>query len=183
MNGQNAAGAVLITMLLGACDGGSRAGTPAEAIHSCEILPADEVSRIFDVAVTDATPALESVNGSTANSQCSYRFENGTAGLTVQIRRSPSMGTKSRSTDAALARQQKDSLGIGEDVARAIEAGIDIKGLGSAAYEFEETGSYRQLVVYWDDHYQLTILHFGDTDGPAQATKRRELAQHVIANL
>lgn len=177
-------GVAVALVLTAACSsGGSESATPGGAIHACEIAPAAEVARIFAMPVKDATPSLESANGSTAFSQCSYRFEDGGAGLAVQIRRSPSLKSKSRASDAATAREQKDALGIGADVADAIDAGVDIKGLGDSAYEFEEAGSYRQLVVYWDDHYQLSILQFGDASESAMSARRRALAEHVIANL
>jgi len=152
-------------------------------IHACEIAPASEVSRIFGRAVSDASPSMESVNGANAYSQCAYRFEGGGMGLSVQIRRSGGKVGVSRQADADDSRKRQDSLGIGEDVATAIEAGTDIQGLGDLAYEFDDQGNYQQLVVYWKDHYQLAILSFGSSADSKAAAARRELAQLVVESL
>lgn len=151
-------------------------------LHACELASAGDVSRIFAKDVADASPSMENVNGAAAFSQCTYRFAGGGMGLSVQIRRSGAKIGTSRQDDIAAARRQQDSLSIGEDVATAIEAGTDINGLGSVAYEFDDQGRYRQLVVYFLDHYQLSLLSFGDGEN-SMADARRSLAQHIIDRL
>ena len=152
-------------------------------IHACEIAPASLVSQIFSKAVTDASASLETANGKTAFSQCSYRFDGGGLGLSVQIRRSGSKIGVSRQADANEARKRNDSLGVGEDIAVAIEHGTDIDSLGNLAYDFDDNGNYQQLVVYWKDHYSLAIISFGGDSASEMAAARKELAKHVVASL
>jgi hypothetical protein len=163
--------------------GGDSAAELSGEIHTCEIAPAGDVSRIFAAEVLDASPSMESANGKTAYSQCTYRFAGGGMGLSLQIRRSGTKTGSSRQADADALRKRKDSLGIGEDTATAIETGTDIEGLGDVAYEFDDQGNYRQLVVYWNDYYQLAILSFGDTGDARTAEARQALARHVIERL
>ncbi len=175
--------ATAVFFVVAACDSNSSGASGLSGeIHACEIAPASEVSRIFGNAVTDASPSMESANGESAYSQCTYRFEGGGMGLAVQIRRSGEKIGLSRQADADLARKKKDSLGIGEDVATAIEAGTDIAGLGDVAYEFDDQGNYQQLVVHWNDHYHLAILSFGNADSKV-SDARRELAQLIVDSL
>jgi hypothetical protein len=173
-----------VMCLLAACGADSSdAYELSGEIHACDLAPASEVSRIFGKTVSDATPSMESVNGKFAMSQCSYRFEGGGMGLSVQIRRSGGKVGVSRQADADASRKQKDSLGIGEDVAAAIETGTDIADLGDLAYEFDDQGDYQQLVVYWKDHYQMAIISFGGGAAADAAAARRELAQLVMDGL
>lgn len=166
------------------CSAGGNDGSGAGgALHACEIAPAVEVSRIFGKAVSDASPSMESANGNFAMSQCSYRFDGGGMGLSVQIRRYGHKVGTSRQADADDSRKQKDSLGIGEDVADAIEAGTDVQGLGNLAYDFDDHGNYQQLVVYWDDFYQLAIISFGGDDAGKAFAARKELAQLIVSSL
>jgi hypothetical protein len=174
----------LVTLLVVSCSADGNDATDAGgALHACEIAPASDVSQIFGKAITDASPSMESVNGKTAFSQCSYRFDGGGMGLSVQIRRLGSKGKHSRQGDADASRKQKDSLGIGEDVANAIEAGKDIEGLGDLAYDFDDHGNYQQLVVYWNDYYQLAIISFGGDNASKAFAARKELAQLVVSSL
>lgn len=174
----------LVTLLVVSCsaDGNdpTNAGGP---LHACEIAPASEVARIFGKAVTDASPSMESATGKTAFSQCSYRFDGGGMGLSVQIKRLGQKSDHSRQADADASRAKKDSLGIGEDVAKAIEAGTDVQGLGDVAYDFDDNGDYQQLVVYWNDYYQLAIISFGGDDAGKAFAARKELAQLVVSSL
>lgn len=183
MNLGNMAAAVTLSLLVACGADSTGADELGGEIHACDIAPAGEVSRIFSKTVSDASPSMESVNGKFAMSQCSYRFEGGGMGLSVQIRRSGGKVGVSRQADADASRKQKDSLGIGEDVAAAIETGTDIAGLGDLAYEFDDQGNYQQLVVYWKDHYQLAIISFGDGAAANAAAARRELAQLVMDSL
>lgn len=179
-----ATGLLSILVLVASCGAESNGSAQLSGeLHACELAPANEVSRIFGKTVSDASPSMESVNGKTAFSQCSYRFEGGGMGLSVQIRRSGAKAEHSRQADADASRKQKDSLGIGEDVANAIEAGTDIKGLGDLAYDFDDHGNYQQLVVYWKDYYQLAIISFGGNDGSKMLAARKELAQLIVSSL
>jgi hypothetical protein len=174
----------LSILMLASCSADSNGAAELSGpLHACEIAPASEVSRIFGKAVSDASASMETVNGKTAFSQCAYRFEGGGMGLSVQIRRSGTKKEHSRQADADVARKQKDSLGIGEDVAKAIDAGTDIQGLGDLAYDFDDDGSYQQLVVYWDDYFQLAIISFGGDDAAKMVAARQALAHHIVDNL
>jgi hypothetical protein len=104
-------------------------------------------------------------------------------GLSVQIRRSGTKKEQSRQADADAARKQTDSLGIGEDVAKAIDAATDIQGLGDLAYDFDDDGSYQQLVVYWDDYFQLAIISFGGDDAAKMTAARQALARYIVDTL
>ena len=177
-------GLLSIVILCASCGSESNsAAGPGVELHACEIAPASEVARIFGNPVSDASPSMESVNGKSARSQCSYQFEGAGMGLSVQVRRYGHKVGTSRQADADASRKQKDSLGIGEDVANAIEAGTDIEGLGDLAYDFDDHGNYQQLVVYWKDYYQLAIISFGGTDTGKMATARQELARLVMDSM
>ncbi|MDH4314910.1 MAG: hypothetical protein OEW68_08725 [Gammaproteobacteria bacterium] len=173
-----------LTLLLASCGADSDgAAEPSGELHACDIAPASEVSRIFGIPVSDATPSMESASGKNAFSQCSYKFDGGGMGLSVQISRSGAKQEHSRQADADASRKKKDSLGIGEDVANAIEAGTDIRGLGDIAYDFDDNGNYQQLVVYWNDYYQLAIISFGGSDAGNMAAARQALARYIVDTL
>jgi hypothetical protein len=178
---------ILVTssiLILASCSADSNGAAELSGpLRACEIAPASEVSRIFGKAVSDASPSMEKENGKTAFSQCSYRFDGGGMGLSVQIRRSGTKKEQSRQADADAARKQTDSLGIGEDVAKAIDAATDIQGLGDLAYDFDDDGSYQQLVVYWDDYFQLAIISFGGDDAAKMTAARQALARYIVDTL
>lgn len=166
-----------------ACGEESSSSAPTGAIHTCETLPASEVSRIVGRQVTSADASVEMNDGPTAMSQCSYSFEGDAPIISVQIRRFPSKAPRSREADMESARQQDDSLGIGEDTAKAMASAKDINGLGDVAYEFEAEGFYRQLTAYWGGYYQVAILSMGGREEEGESAARRELAQYVMDHL
>jgi hypothetical protein len=61
-----------------------------------------------------------------------------------------------------------------------MEAGTDIQGLGDLAYDFDDDGDYQQLVVYWNDYFQLAVISFGGNDAGRMAAARKDLARHIV---
>lgn len=167
--------------VLVSCGSDSPGPSATEAeLHTCELLPAADVGRLAGDTVASANTDVESSQGKSAVSQCTFTFAGDTPKLSVQIRRSGIPVGESRQADAARARESDDGTGFGIEQGDAIAAGSDVRGIGDLAYTYQIWESVH-LVAYWDTYYTVWLWTHVDPDQKDRALQlEKAVAQLVI---
>ncbi len=161
----------MVTLLLAACSTESDVSEKSSGkLHACEIVAGSEVSRIAGAEVVASNVDVEYSAGKEAFSQCTHTLEGPRPRVTVQLRTFESSKTMSRQVDADKERTSDDGSGYGIKFAEAIEAGIDIGGVGDTAYIFEMFGT-QYLVAYKNARAEVRVWTPIGKDGKERAVE------------
>lgn len=127
--------------------------------NMCELLTKETMSTITGIAFNEAMVTLHQTDKSAGKyvSQCGYYSEGADMGVLVR-----------RFGNTSFPKEKEKIIGAGKTGDAELDAMLEdalascktIPGLGEAAYFYNLSGSYN-LVVIFDDHYQVHISSYG----------------------
>ncbi len=146
----------------------------------CELLTKEMMSSITGINFNEEISTLHQIDESTGKyiSQCGYHSES--QNMAVLVRR---FGNTSfpKEKEKLIGGDKTGYPELDEIQDKALETCKTIKGLGDAAYFYDLGGLYN-LIVIFDDHYQLHITSYGNGLGFDDKTMgvSKKVAEEVI---
>ena len=146
----------------------------------CELLTKEMMSSITGINFNEEISTLHQIDESTGKyiSQCGYHSES--QNMAVLVRR---FGNTSfpKEKEKLIGGDKTGNPELDEIQDKALETCKTIKGLGDAAYFYDLGGLYN-LIVIFDEHYQLHITSYGNGLGFDDKTMgvSKKVAEEVI---
>ena len=146
----------------------------------CELLTKEMISSITGIKFNEEISTLNQIDESTGKyvSQCGYHSES--QNMAVLVRR---FGNTSfpKEKEKLIGGDKTGNPELDAIQNKALETCKTVTGLGDAAYFYDLGGLYN-LIVIFDDHYQLHITSYGEGFGFDEKTLEvsKKVAEEVI---
>lgn len=173
----------LAVLALAGCGSSDQDSPPSSAaaarVSACAIAGAADPAAILGEPTDAGTLLYEISNDSASVSQCLFT---GPGGRTLALLvRTDSQSRSPASRQAVIDGARADNtLGVGEDTARALAAGKEIENVGELALFYELLGHNLML---WQGNHQLTITLAGFDDAAEAEAGAVRAARAALAQL
>ena len=154
-----------------------KSGVKADKIDAVRLLKAAKPAQILGEPADDPESNVDMTSDKKRVSQATAWATSQAKLVGLMIRYA------SDETMASSRAEWADEQRLGDqDAVDAVKAGQDISGLGDVAFYYEWFDE-QNVVVIWDQHYQMTVLIKGFSDPADGVARAKKTAERVLAQL